>query len=241
MPAARGSRSGVSRAALALAAAVLVGCLAGGVSAAEIRWQKNVQVALRAKWAGTPLLLEANELLSKEQKDFFWDFVGHWKELDKGSDCLTAKCCVQKIVEDVRSLLSEPLASVFEFSLTLRSASPRLVLYRQLAEESLSSIPVKDDAIEQIPGNGPVEETCCWVDTGSALLFNSADLRKWLEGSSKEAADSTGQPELFDFDHVYPRSNVTAPVAIFYGAVGTKCFKELHVHLAEASKQVTYF
>jgi hypothetical protein len=53
--------------------------------------------------------------------------------------------------------------------------------------------------------------------------------------------DSTGQPELFDFDHVYPRSNVTAPVAIFYGAVGTKCFRELHVHLAEASKQVKYF
>ena len=59
MAAARGSRSGVSRAALALVAAVIVGCLAGGVSAAEIRRQKNVQVALRAKWAGTPLLLEA--------------------------------------------------------------------------------------------------------------------------------------------------------------------------------------
>lgn len=54
------------------------------------------------------------------------------------------------------------------------------------------------------------------------------------------AMDSTDkQPELFDFDHVYPRANMTAPVAIFYGAVGTKCFKELHVQLAEASKQVT--
>jgi UDP-glucose:glycoprotein glucosyltransferase len=52
-------------------------------------------------------------------------------------------------------------------------------------------------------------------------------------------ADSTEQPELFDFDHVYSRANITAPVAIFYGAVGTKCFKELHVQLAEASKQVT--
>lgn len=52
--------------------------------------------------------------------------------------------------------------------------------------------------------------------------------------------DSTEQPELFDFDHIYPRTNITAPVAIFYGAVGTKCFKELHVQLAEASKQVTY-
>ncbi|KAM3408477.1 hypothetical protein ACQJBY_001541 [Aegilops geniculata] len=237
MATAGGSRSGVSRAAFALVAVVLVGCLGGGVSVAEIRRQKNVQVALRAKWAGTPLLLEASELLSKERKDYFWDFIGHWKELDKGSECLTAKCCAQKIVEDVRSFLSEPLASIFEFSLTLRSASPRLVLYKQLAQESLSSVPVKDDALEQISGSGGVEGTCCWVDTGNTLFFNSDDLHKWLEGSGKGAMDSTGQPELFDFDHVYPRSNITAPVAIFYGAVGTKCFKELHVHLAEASKQ----
>uniref|UniRef100_A0A452YE51 UDP-glucose:glycoprotein glucosyltransferase n=1 Tax=Aegilops tauschii subsp. strangulata TaxID=200361 RepID=A0A452YE51_AEGTS len=237
MATAGGSRSGVSRAAFALVAVVLVGCLGGGVSVAEIRRQKNVQVALRAKWAGTPLLLEASELLSKERRDYFWEFIGHWKELDKGSECLTAKCCAQKIVEDVRSFLSEPLASIFEFSLTLRSASPRLVLYKQLAEESLSSVPVKDDALEQISGSGAVEGTCCWVDTGNTLFFNSDDLHKWLEGSGKGATDSTGQPELFDFDHVYPRSNITAPVAIFYGAVGTKCFKELHVHLAEASKQ----
>jgi UDP-glucose:glycoprotein glucosyltransferase len=54
------------------------------------------------------------------------------------------------------------------------------------------------------------------------------------------ATDSTEQPELFDFDHVYPRANITAPIAILYGAVGTKCFKELHVQLAEASKQVLY-
>lgn len=126
-----------------------------------------------------------SELLSKERKDYFWDFIGHWKELDKGSECLTAKCCAQKIVEDVRSLLSEPLASIFEFSLTLRSASPRLVLYRQLAEESLSSVPVKDDALEQISGSGAVEGTCCWVDTGNTLFFNSDDLHKWLEGSGK--------------------------------------------------------
>ncbi|KAI4967941.1 hypothetical protein ZWY2020_010394 [Hordeum vulgare] len=172
-----------------------------GVLAAEIRRQKNVQVALG----------------------------------QVGRHAAAARS--QKIVEDVRSLLSEPLASIFEFSLTLRSASPRLVLYRQLAEESLSSVPVKDDALEQISGSGAVEGTCCWVDTGNTLFFNSDDLHKWLEGSGKGATDSTGQPELFDFDHIYPRSNITAPVAIFYGAVGTKCFKELHVHLAEASKQ----
>uniref|UniRef100_A0A0D9XKJ1 UDP-glucose:glycoprotein glucosyltransferase n=1 Tax=Leersia perrieri TaxID=77586 RepID=A0A0D9XKJ1_9ORYZ len=244
--AARGSRSrapGAAAAAVALVAVVLAAGLVSGGAAAEIRRQKNVQVALRAKWAGTPLLLEASELLSKEWKDLFWDFVDHWKELDKASECLTAKCCVQKIVEDARSLLSEPLASIFEFSLTLRSASPRLVLYRQLAEESLSSIHVKDDTLEKISGHGTGENfhaakgTCCWVDTGSALLFNSDDLRKWLDGLGEISVDSPEKLELFDFDHIYPQSNVTAPIAIFYGAFGTKCFKELHVHLAEASKK----
>ncbi|KAL6883793.1 hypothetical protein ACP4OV_011207 [Aristida adscensionis] len=248
MAAARGARSGVSAAAAAAAVMVtvlLVRGLVAGVAGAEIRRQKNVQVALQAKWAGTPLLLEANELLSKEWKDLFWDFIDDWKELDKASECLTAKCCIQKIVEDARALLNEPLSSIFEFSLTLRSASPRLVLYRQLAEESLSSVPdpleqINDQNVHEAVNPSSAGGTCCWVDTGNSLLFNSADLHQWLEALGKLTMDSTEQPELFDFDHVYPRSNITAPVAIFYGAVGTKCFKELHVHLAEASKQSTH-
>lgn len=105
---------------------------------------------------------------------------------------------MKKIAKHGESLLSEPLASVFEFSLTLRSASPRLVLYRQLAEESLSSYPL--DIVDggtsepnevtkpknseaflfganlKSPGN-----KCCWVDTGSSLFFEVTELQKWLQ------------------------------------------------------------
>ena len=59
MAPARGVRSGGSAAAAALVSALLVGCLVAVGQGAEIRRQKNVQAALRAKWAGTPLLLEA--------------------------------------------------------------------------------------------------------------------------------------------------------------------------------------
>jgi UDP-glucose:glycoprotein glucosyltransferase len=59
MAAARGARSGASVAAAVLVAVLLVGGLAVGRAGAEIRRQKNVQVSLRAKRAGTPLLLEA--------------------------------------------------------------------------------------------------------------------------------------------------------------------------------------
>ena len=70
------------------------------------------------------------------------------------------------------------------------------MLYRQLAEESLSSVSIKDSP-EQISGHATEENfdgavgpnssggTCCWVDTGNVTLFNSADLRDWLEGLGK--------------------------------------------------------
>lgn len=59
MASARGARSGASSAAVVLVAVLLIGGLTASGTGAGIRRQKNVQVSLRAKWAGTPLLLEA--------------------------------------------------------------------------------------------------------------------------------------------------------------------------------------
>lgn len=145
------------------------------------------------------------ELLSKEWKDLFWDFAESWLHSENvDSDYTTAKDCLKKIAKYGKSLLTEPLASIFEFSLTLRSASPRLVLYRQLAEESLSSFPLADDVTSKALDEGILEpnETaktrtseaflsggnldrpgnrCCWVDTGGSLFFEVTDLQTWLQ------------------------------------------------------------
>lgn len=116
--------------------------------------------------------------------------------MDLDSDLRTAKDCLKKIAEHGKSLLTEPLASVFEFSLTLRSASPRLVLYRQLAEESLSSFPLADDGGTSEPNENTKPDSsealllgknlkspgnkCCWVDTGGSLFFEVTEFDKWL-------------------------------------------------------------
>ncbi|CAA0841506.1 UDP-glucose\\x3aglycoprotein glucosyltransferase [Striga hermonthica] len=225
------------------------------------RGPKNVQVALRAKWPGTPLLLEAGELLAKESKDLYWDFVESWiHSTDVHSDSSTAKDCLKKIVNFGKSLLNEPLASIFEFSLTLRSASPRLLLYRQLAEESLSSFPLVDDVISNTIDGGvsrPSEtaksknsETflsgvnlnspgnrCCWVDTGGSLFFEVNEFLTWVQNPNDIAHGEFQQPEIFEFDHVHPESTAGSPAAILYGAVGTECFKEFHIALSEAAKK----
>ncbi|OIW17921.1 hypothetical protein TanjilG_17757 [Lupinus angustifolius] len=227
---------------------------------------KNVQTSLRAKWSGTPLLLEAGELLSKEHKDLFWDFIDIWLNAEKDAvSSQTAKDCLKKIVEHGRPLLREPLASLFEFSLMLRSASPRLVLYRQLAKESLSSFPLGEENYSN-DGNvieletktktetrkldsqhvgvnlkGP-EGKCCWVDTGEHLFTDISELLAWLQTPAELEGNSFQRPGTFDFDHVHYDSKFGSPVAVLYGALGTSCFKEFHVALVEASKKgkVTY-
>ncbi|CAN7053976.1 unnamed protein product [Brassica rapa subsp. trilocularis] len=199
---------------------------------AQNRRPKNVQVAVKAKWQGTPLLLEAGELISKESKQLFWEFNEAWLDSDGDSDCKSARDCLLKISTQASTLLAKPVASLFQFSLTLRSASPRVVLYRQLADESLSSFPHGDD---------PSASHCCWVDTGSSLFYDVADLLPWL-ASTATAGDAAQGPELFDFDHVHFDSKAGSPVAVLYGAVGTGCFREFHLSLAQAAKEgkVTY-
>lgn len=227
----------------------------------ENRRPKNVQVAVRAKWEGTPVLLEAGELLSKEWKDLYWEFIEVWLHGEENeADSHTAKDCLKRIIKHGRSLLSDQMASLFEFSLILRSASPRLVLYRQLAEESLSSFPLSDDSISSNASGEAVETSeknenkrsgpllvgvnpkspggkCCWVDTGGALFFDVSELQLWLNSPTKSAGDSFQQPELFDFDHIHFDSHTRSPVAILYGALGTECFREFHVTLVKAAKE----
>ncbi|TKY71358.1 UDP-glucose:glycoprotein glucosyltransferase [Spatholobus suberectus] len=216
---------------------------------AHTRRPKNVQAALRAKWSGTPLLLEAGELLSKEEQRLFWDFIDIW--LNAGHDdaqSRSAKDCVKKILEHSRPLLREPLASLFEFSLILRSASPALVLYRQLAHDSLSSFPHdgETDTDAEITKLDPLRAgvslkspggKCCWVDTGDNLIFDVPELLLWLQTPEKLVGGSFQRPELFDFDHVHFDSSVGSPLAILYGALGTSCFKEFHAALVGAAKQ----
>lgn len=91
------------------------------------------------------------------------------------------------------------MASLFEFSLMLRSASPRLVLYQQLAEESLSSFPLFDENIAPnenfeskkanplLVGMNPKGPggRCCWIDTGGALFSDVAELLSWVQSPNE--------------------------------------------------------
>lgn len=79
-----------------------------------------------------------SELLAKERNDLYWRFLEQWLATDESIKHHTDRECVQYIVEKGSSLLGGPLSPLFRFSLSLRSASPKVVMYRQLATESLA-------------------------------------------------------------------------------------------------------
>ncbi|XP_057430669.1 UDP-glucose:glycoprotein glucosyltransferase isoform X2 [Lotus japonicus] len=223
---------------------LLLGIIASSTSAPS---PKNVQTSLRAKWSATPLLLEAGELLSKHQQHLLWDFIENWLHDASHHDDAqshSAKDCVNNILHHARPLLRDPLASLFEFSLILRSASPALVLYRQLALDSLSSFP-DDEIVEAKNSSGlrvgvtlnSPRGKCCWLDTGDHLFFHVSELLQWLQAPDQLVGDTFQRPQVFEFDHVHFDSTTGSPVAVLYGALGTTCFKEFHVALVGAAKQ----
>lgn len=145
-----------------------------------------------------------SELLSKHQQNLYWNFIDIWLNANSNADSQTqtqtqthtAKFCAKQILEHGRSLLNEPLASLFEFSLILRSASPTLLLYRQLAHDSLSSFPLTHhdhEIFETLNNNTQLDPLrvgvslqspggkCCWVDTGEHLFFHVSELLSWLQ------------------------------------------------------------
>lgn len=222
---------------------------------------KNINVALQTKWEGTSFLLEAGELLAKLKGHYFWFFIERWPSHPTAP--LSDEACFSNILHIGSSILDGPLQPVFHLSLLLRSASPKLVLYRQLAEESLlyhmrskqegphysnqRESQEDDDLCRTSPHAAGKKEPCCWVDVGHSAFSTEFELADWLDtlktALKEQEVISTSKQEthpsivqLFEFDHIFPHSVNSRPVAILYGTPGTSCYGKLHPILAEAAK-----
>jgi hypothetical protein len=60
-----------------------------------------------------------------------------------------------------------------------------------------------------------------------------------MVGSSSPDVEKKQQPEIFEFDHIYPSGSEDADFsAVLYGSYGVPCFARFHSLLLAASKQV---
>ena len=163
---------GCSRALLALLALGLA-----TASASVQKKRKPISTALNAKWSQTPFVLEAAEYLNSENPDFFWTFVSDVSEIVSWPT-LTASEQHEAVVRLASKSLTAAQVKLLQFSLSLRTESPKVEMYSHLASD------------RGVPGLG-----CSVVfETGGKL---SCELPAPVQ--SEENVD------LYDIDHIYPR------------------------------------
>lgn len=119
---------------------------------------------------------------------------------------------------------------VLGVSLAVRQYSPKLQMYRQLAEQQAV----------------PPADACCWVVAAGALFTDPAELRAALTKGTMGRASGMEGSSLFAFDHIYQPSgrravNVSDPGvlgAVLYAPMGSQCAADFHAVLKEVVEEL---
>ncbi|KAE8604939.1 hypothetical protein XENTR_v10014902 [Xenopus tropicalis] len=164
---------------------------------------KAVTTSLTAKWASTPLLLEASEFLAEEAPDKFWAFVDEVQQVkDQGSDSINYELMVNKASRQ----LTPQQENLLKFALSLRTYSATVQTFQQMAADE----PPPAGCTSFIVVHGA--KTC--------VLENLPSLLK--------TASQRPKPFLFKGDHRYPYGAPESPVVILYAEIGSKDFARFH-------------
>lgn len=179
-----------------------------------------ITTLINAKWTETPVQLEISEYLSDDNKIFYWSFVDELINLKVSLNDLQSD--VQKYktsIEIAGKFLSEAQIKLLKLSLSLKSLSPRIQSYLQIADEILKQ--------------GDCGDANAFVIVGSELVCNIKELKAKL---NSDTLSTTNNAELYDFDHVYPGTENNTLVVTLYGELGTKNYNEFHKLLKQESE-----
>ncbi|XP_055694605.1 UDP-glucose:glycoprotein glucosyltransferase [Lutzomyia longipalpis] len=162
---------------------------------------------INAKWNVTPFALEVSEYLADENSNLFWTFVDAINDLDLEAAQADASRSYKQTLKVAEGLLSAPQVSLLKLSLSLHSLSPRIEAHQQIAQEQLE----EGDC-----------QAATFVVVGGKVACSVPDVTKLLKEGAPKA------PELFQFDHIYPGSEISENTAILYGTIGTRDFRKFH-------------
>jgi UDP-glucose:glycoprotein glucosyltransferase len=193
----------------------------------------------------TSSLLEAAEFFADEGVGAYWSFLARWREeTEADSGASEQSSCADDILAAAEGLAaSDETIGLLKLSLGIRRYSPRLEMFRALAEE-------EDD--RAVSGDARTRDhPCCRVLLGDDRADSVDALRDMLaDANLASARGATLPPRGSEMDHPYPpppetsasdpSSSATAtgsrggalPVATLVAAPGTPCFAAFHDVLA---------
>ncbi|XP_060625468.2 UDP-glucose:glycoprotein glucosyltransferase 2 isoform X2 [Anolis sagrei] len=177
--------------------------------------RKAVSARLAAKWAATPLLLEASEFIAEESNEQFWQFLETVKELTVYKKGVSEHSYYNLILKKAGQFLSNWQINLLKFSLSLRAHSPTIRMFQQIAADE-----------------PPLKGCSAFVVIHGKSTCKTSEIKKLL----KKVA-TRPKPYLFKGDHKYPTLNESSPVVILYAEMGTKDFATFHKVLSEKAQK----
>ncbi|RWS27572.1 UDP-glucose:glycoprotein glucosyltransferase 1-like protein [Leptotrombidium deliense] len=197
--------------------------------------QKSVTVSLNSKWQDTPLLLEAAEYLAEESQDYFWSFIElfHQKYASEGWKAGKPKEEYDTVLSLVQEIVNLPSKiSLLKLSLSLRSHSPAVGMFNQIAKEKQKSFQLNENECSAfVEFSSPSNKPLFACDKNSLL-----DALQTLKSTTEDLT----HPFIHKIDHIYPQTHSSSNILILYGEIGTKSFTDLYDVIKEKTKDFSF-
>jgi UDP-glucose:glycoprotein glucosyltransferase len=207
--------------------------------------KKSVGVNLFSKWSQTPLYLEAAEFFAEEGNDLLWQYVNALRPLalerDASSKPLSPKEQYELVEQVTDRLLPVAFRPLLRFTLSLRSYSPTIAMFNQIALQALDPKHLTCSNFVELSTLDSTSESF------SRIHCDATSARAALELLQKQPNALLTQPNIYKLDHPHPGAasgDQSRPTAILYGDLLSKAFFELFDQLkphAESGAITLYY
>ncbi|CAG0885304.1 unnamed protein product [Cyprideis torosa] len=188
---------------------------------------QKLSAVLRTQWPQTPFVLEAAEFLAEgDTPDDFWRLADDFETVESSG---VKRSSYEAVINTVNKFLdTNSSQSLLRMSLSLRSYSPKVEMFREMGRNrGLSSLPSSCAAVLDL---GPDSDFLC-------------DPKELTE---EVLANARNSEKPVDVDHVYPVTSdpreESPTTVILYGEIGTPSFKAFHNILKElaSNRRIRY-
>lgn len=219
---------------------IYLSCSLLAITSADPIEQKKksvVGINLYSKWPQTPLYLEASEFLAEENESYFWKFIDLFNHklstLNSTKDHkLLPKDQYDLTVELSEAIIPVALQPLLKFSLSLRSYSPTIEMFNQIATNYLLTRSF-DDVCDVF-----VEISHLKDDEDNSLICSLENIKAKINALLDRDSDTElVHPNIYKIDHVYSKSNLNSISVILYGDFTSQQFQSIFDYLKQLTRK----
>ena len=160
------------------------------------------------------MVLETAEFFADESDEAYWAFVETWARgteprdgavRDEEPDAFFTRCASR--VRDVAAKVAGPESrlGVLELSLGIRRYSPRLEMFRAVAQEHAEAVSGEEPEADEATPRG--EPACCVARAADSVASDLATLRRMLADLERDPPSASNGahsiPRASKLDHAY--------------------------------------